>query len=285
MEWSPGLLLGIGIGIAIAGLVVIAAIARFRASARKREAERIGSLVEALSASGFSVTEGAEIPTEAPDWEIAPRRNRTDHAIRVERSDATAFVFDHTQINKGYMGWNQESSSGGDSGTTRTYTHTVACLHAPGLATASFQVIPNLRTKMSGFIDASARDIEAEGHTKTAGALGMLMGMVSSLAALHERPGALTLADHPELTTAFNIYGEDESAVGSLLTGPLRDRLVSQPGVILEAEGPWLIATFNVGLAFGNSDDKTSRLASGLLSPEQTVRLVELAFELRDDLS
>ncbi len=278
MEWSLGLV----VGIAIVALVLIALVVRLRASADKRRARRIDSLVGALTAHGFSAEKDAEIPVEAPDWEVAPRDKRAARAIRIERGDSTVFVFDHVQIDKGYSGWNMESTSSGDSGTTRTYRHTVACLHAQALAMPSFEVIPNIRTKMTGVADASIRDLEAEGHAKTAGAIDMLMGLVGSFEKAHERPGALTIANHPELSTAFNIYGEDPSTVGALLDGPLRERLVLRPGLILEAQGPWLIATFNVGVAFGY--DRGSELAAGLLSPGQTVSLVELAFELRDDL-
>ena len=281
MNWSPGWWV---FGIAIVTLAVVLAIRSAKASARKRRAARIGALAEALTASGFSVEEDAEIPAEVPDWEIARTKNRTKLAIRVQRGDTTIHLFDHVQDNEGYTGWNMESVSSGESSTTRTYRHTLACLQAPPLTLPTFQVIPSLRDKMSDIVDASARDLEAEGHTKSAGALDMLMGVVGGLVAMQERPGALALTDQPELTADFYIYGEDEPAVRALLAGPLRDLLLSQPGAILEGQGPWLVASLNVGLAFGTSPDKKSRLESGLLSPEQTVRLVEFAFELSDAL-
>jgi len=57
---------------------------------------------------------------------------------------------------------------------------------------------------MKDIVDANARHLEAEGHTTSAGALDMLMGMVGSFEQAHERPGALTLANDPELSTGFN---------------------------------------------------------------------------------
>lgn len=280
MEWSFGLLVGIaGVALVVIAIVVV----RMKASAQERRARRLESLVGALTASGFSVERAAEIPGEAPDWDIVPRGTRTAQAIRIEQGDSTVFVFDHAQINKGYSGWNSETSSGGDSGTTRTYRHTVTCLHAPALVLPAFGVIPNVRTKMKDIMGAGTRGLAAEGHTKSAGALDMLMDVVGSFEKSHERPRALSIANHPELAAAFNFYCEDASAMSTLLDGPLRDLLESQPGIILEAQGPWVIITFNVGLAFGY--DKASDLAQGLLSPEQTVGLTELAFKLRDDLA
>lgn len=274
---SPGCLFGI----AIVALAVVVAVLGIRAAGRKRRAKRVGSLAEALIGSGFSTEVDAEIPAEAPDWEIAPKKKRDGQAIRIESGDATVFLFDHVQDNKGYLGWNEEVASGGDSGTTRTYRHTLACLHAPALALPSLQVIPNVRVKMHGIVGTATEDLEAEGHTKSAGALDMLMGLVGGLAAAHERPGALALADQEELMAAFKIYG-DESAVAALLTGPVRTLLLSQPGTILDGRNEWMIVSLNVGMAFGI--DRKSRLPQGLLSPEQTVQLVELTFALREAL-
>ena len=276
--------LGWGLGIAIAVLAVVLAIRAAKAAARERQAARISSLAAALTASGFSVEEDVELPAEVPDWEIARAKSRTKLAIRVQREGTTIYLFDHAQSNEGWAGWNMESSSAGESSTIETYRHTLACLNAPALSLPRFQVIPSLRDKMSDIVGASTRDLEADGYAKSAGAIDMLMGLTGALLARKERPGALALPDQPALAAELKVYGEDESAAAALVVGLLRDLLLSQPGVILEGQGQWLVVSLNVGLAFGISDDKTSRLSSGLLTSEQAVRLVELTFELRDAL-
>jgi len=266
-------------------VAVVFATRAIMASVRKQKALRIASLAEALALSGYSAEQDIEIPADAPDWAITLRRKKSMPALCVKRRNARVFLFDHSITDDGFLGWNEESSSSGDSGSTTTYRHTLACLYAPKLAIPAFQVIPRLVDKMKALVNQKARGAEALGYTKTAGALDLLIDLTSGFLAREERPGALTLPDQPELMAEYNIYGEDEAALGTLMAGPLRDLLLSQPGVILEAQGQWLVVSFHVGVAFGHEPDKQTRLQRGLLDPERAVRLMKLAFKLREALS
>jgi hypothetical protein len=263
-----------------AGLAVVACVGAVRASARKKRERRSRELLAALTTSGFTTAESAEIPDDVPDWEIAPRGKRSGTAIRVRHAGAALWLFDHVHCGRGYPGWNEENVSGGEGGSQRAYSHTLACLHSAALALPDVQVIPNVRQMMERFTAGVAGRTAAEGHALSGGAIDMLMGAVGGLMAAHERPGAVELTARPELAAACKLYGEDASAVRALAAGPLGDLLLARPGVILEGRGPWLIVSLNVGLAFGSDAGGKGDLERGLLTPERATELVERAFEI-----
>jgi len=278
MEWPPGWIFAIAIlGL---GLVVVAVIGAVWASTRKKRERRSRAVVQALTASGFTATKGEPIPDEVPDWEIAPRRKRPGTAIRVQGAHAMLWLFDHTVYGKGYLGWNEETVSSGDSGTSRTYRHTLACLYSASMALPDVQVVPNIQSKMKGITTEVARSVEAEGHALPGGILDILSGAVVGLIATHERPGAIALTGLPELAAACKFYGSDESAVRALAAGPLGELLLADPSVILDGVGQWLIVSLNVGMAFGFDAAEKAKQESGLLTPEQATELVKRAFEI-----
>lgn len=276
---EPYLAYALALALAVPGVVALVWAVRRRH--RRAQARRRQERVEALAHAGFGPIADATLPDEMPDWEIAPRKKRGKESLHVERDGLEIWIFDHAQ-SRGYLGWNQEASDAGDGGTTRTYRHTLACFRIAGLELPAFDLIPHLRRAMGTSLDEATGELREQGHAGSAAALGALQGLLDGIGALTERSGALALNDQPELAAAFLVYADDDDAVRRLVSGPVGGRLLEQKGTILSARGEWLLISFNVGLAGSGEENE---LDHGLLSPEQTVRLVNWGFALLETLS
>lgn len=278
MDSSLGYVLALALVLAVAGLVGVVRAVRRRQ--RRQQARRRQERAEALAHAGFGPIGEAALPGEMPDWEIAPRKKRGKEALHFERDGLGLWIFDHTQ-SRGYLGWNEETSSGGEGGDVRTYRHTLACFRVAGLDLPAVDLIPNQRRAMGSTLEEATGGLREQGHAGSAAALGALQGLLEGFGALAERPGALTLDDQPELEAAFKTYGDDEDAVRRLVSGAFGAKLLEQKGTILSGRGEWLLISFNVGLAATGETE----LDHGLLAPEQAARLAHWGLALVETLS
>lgn len=277
MNWVIGFL-------AIGGAAILVVLFRNHL-VREQEAQRLRGerILDAAVRLGFSGTAQGTYPDEMPSWAIVPKPKKVRQVVDASRGDERIVAFDVETSGRIVMGYNTEMT-GSDETRDERSRHTVVCLRRPGLSLPRFELLPNLGRMTEGFVDLAMEKAAAESGAKgrpgpdpTGLGASLLRGMTQAIVTMRERPGSLPCARRGDFEQAMKIYGEDPAAIDGVLTDEIIDRLLANPGLILAAEGPWLLLSRHVRLF---EADRVNDLPHGLLTVDEAGDLMQIGVSL-----
>ncbi len=279
MSWAISVL-------AVVGLAALVALVR-KHVAREREARRLRweGILEAAGRLGFHGTAEGAYPDGMPTWAIVPKPKRVRQVVDASRGDERIVVFDIENSGRTEMGYNTEITGSDESRAERS-RHTVVCLRRDGRSLPRFELLPNLGRMTEEFVDVAMQQAAAEMGAKgrsgpdSAGlGVGLIRGLAQTVVAMRERPGSLPCGRRADFEQAMKIYGDDPGAIDRVLTDEIIDRLLATPGLIVAADGQWLLFSRNVRLAGG---DRDTDLAHGLLTIDEAGDLMQTGLALAE---
>lgn len=281
MSWLIGVL-------AVAALGALVVLFKNHLS-REREARRLRrqGILDAAVRLGFRGTAEGTYPDDIPAWAIVPKPKQIRQVVDASCGDERIVAFDVETSGRTEMGYNTEITGSDESRHERS-RHTVVCLRRSGLSLPRLELLPNLGGMTEGFVDLAMEKAAAEMGAKgrpgpdPAGlGAGLLRGLAQTIVTMRERPGSLPCARRADFEQATKIYGEDPVAVDRVLTDEIIDLLLAVPGLIVAADGPWMLLSRHVRLAGGNRD---SDLPHGLLAIDEAGDLMQVGRSLAEAL-